>query len=148
MSIRRSKRQTGTRVFISHSGLPEDMALASKIGNLLTDRLDARVFSTEELSAGENWEGKLRNQLAEADVIVAILSPNAVKSTWVLHEIGAAWGMGKPIIPVVTNRNVLRKIPLSLEAMPALEFKDLNTPERADEFVSEFQNTLLVAQIA
>jgi hypothetical protein len=62
------------------------LALASKIGNLLTDRLDARVFTTDELSAGENWESKLRNQLAEADAIVTILSPERGQV-----QLGAAW---------------------------------------------------------
>src|SRR6266704_5791171 len=102
-----SSRRETLRVFISHSGSVDDTAFARKLKRLLSQRLDARVFSADDLSAGGNWEAKLRNELAEADVVVALLPPEAIHSSWVLQEIGAAWAMEKLIIPIITRRDVL-----------------------------------------
>src|SRR5688572_27704921 len=48
----------------------------------------------------------------------------------------------KLIVPVVTNRDVLKKLPVSLEGSRVLEFTDFDTPEKAEEFVQEFQDSL------
>jgi hypothetical protein len=83
-----SKRKHPIRVFLSHSY--DDMVLAKHLRNLLSHRANAQVFTTEELSAGEKWEAKLRDELDAADVVVALLTPQSVDSPWVLQEIGAA----------------------------------------------------------
>src|ERR1700681_4281903 len=100
---RHPKRQP-VRVYISHS--PVDTVFARHVHNLLVQRVNAQVFTTEHLSAGEKWEAKLRNELSSSDVVVALLTPNSADNKWVLHEIGAAWALEKPIIPVVTRRDV------------------------------------------
>ena len=113
--VKHSKPQP-VKVFINHSSV--DMVFARHVRNLLVQRVNAQVFTTEDLSAGEKWEPKLRNELSSTDVVVALLTPNSVGSSWVLHEIGAAWALGKPIIPVVTRRDVLNNMPVSLEGSP------------------------------
>lgn len=134
---RHPKRQT-VKVFISHSDV--DMVFARHVRNLLVQRLNAEVFTTEDLSAGEKWESKLRNELSSTDVVVALLTPASVGSSWVLHEIGAAWALKKPIIPVVTRRDVLNKMPVSLETSQIIELGDVETPENADKFVDAFES--------
>jgi TIR domain len=140
--IKPSNRPHPLRVFVSHSGSLADAGFARELSRLLSQRLDARVFTADDLNAGENWQVKLRNELAEADVVLALLPPNAINSSWILQEIGAAWALEKLIIPVVTNRDVLHKLPLSLGGSDALEFRDVDTPEKADEFVQQFQDSL------
>ena len=93
------------RVFLSHASV--DNILARKIRNLLLRALDAKVFTTEDLSAGENWQSKLRQELSQSDYVVALLTPQSVRSNFLLHELGAAWALGKPIISLVTRRDVL-----------------------------------------
>lgn len=135
-----SRPQHPIKVFVSHSAV--DTVFARKLRNLLFQRANARVFTTEELSAGEKWESKLRNELAAADVVVVLLTPNSVDSSWVLHEIGAAWALGKPIIPVVTRRDVLNKMPVPLEHAKVVELKDLESSESAERFVREIEDSL------
>lgn len=127
------------RVFISHSNT--DMVLARKLRNLLFQRANAQIFMAEDLSAGEGWETKLRQNLTEADVVLALLTPSSVDSQWVLHEIGAAWALHKLIIPVISRRDVLNKMPISLQDAQAIELNDLETPENADRFVDAFENS-------
>ena len=145
--VKNSKRPHELRVFLSHSEFVDDVAFARKIRNLLVRRLNARVFTAEELSAGEKWEVKLRNELERADVVVALLTPSSVTSSWVLHEIGAAWALQKSIIPVITRRDVLSSMPVPLQGTRALEFKDVDSPERANEFVQGFEDTLAAAHV-
>ena len=140
--VKHSNREQRLRVFVSHSGSLADAGFARELSRLLSQRLDARVFTADDLNAGENWQVKLRNELAEADVVLALLPPGAVNSSWILQEIGAAWALQKLIIPVVTNKDVLNKLPVSLGGSRALEFSDVDTPEKADEFVQEFQDSL------
>jgi nucleoside 2-deoxyribosyltransferase len=140
-----SKRQQ-VKVFISHSNL--DMVFARHIRNLLVHRANAKVFTTEELSAAEKWQSKLRNELSSADVVVALLTPNSADDNWVLHEIGAAWALQKPIIPVITRRDVLNTMPISLEKSRIIELADVETQENADRFVDAFEESLAEAHLA
>jgi nucleoside 2-deoxyribosyltransferase len=116
MSQARHPKRQQVKVFISHSEV--DSVFARHVRNLLVQRLNAQVFTTDDLSAAEKWEPKLRNELSAADVVVALLTPNSVESSWVLLEIGAAWALEKPIMPVVSRRDVLNKMPASLEGSP------------------------------
>jgi nucleoside 2-deoxyribosyltransferase len=105
------------------------------------------VFTTEELSAAEKWKPKLRNELSSADVVIALLTPSSVDNKWVLHEIGAAWALEKPIIPVVSRRDILNKMPLSLESAHIIELTDVETREHADKFVDAFEESLAAAHL-
>src|SRR5437763_1509641 len=78
------KRKRPIRVFLSHSY--NDTVLAHKIRNLLFHRLGLQVFLHEDLSAGENWQPKLRKELENADVFVALLTPSSVADSWLLQE--------------------------------------------------------------
>jgi nucleoside 2-deoxyribosyltransferase len=139
-------RRQPVRVFISHSIV--DQGFARKVRNLLFQRVNAQVFTTEDLSAGERWETKLRNELVAADVVIAILTPDSVDSGWVLHEIGAAWALEKPIIPLVTRRDVLNKMPVRLAKTQVIELTDVESAESADKFVEAFEESLEACHIA
>lgn len=141
-----SETRRRIRVFVSHSNL--DFVFARKLRNLVSHQTNAQVFSTDELSAGENWEAKLRGELASADVVLVLLTPNSVDSSWVLHEIGAAWALEKPIIPVITRRDVLNKIPVPLGDTKAIELTDIDSAENKARFVGAFEDSLTNAHIA
>jgi nucleoside 2-deoxyribosyltransferase len=145
MSDKHSKHHP-LRVFISHSGV--DQVFAGKLRNLLFHRVNAQVFTADDLSAGEKWETKLRNELSAADVVVALLSPSSVESSWVLQEIGAAWALQKPILPVVTTRNVLNKMPLTFERAQVVELTDVESPENAEKFLDAFEKSMAALHAA
>ena len=138
------QQQTSMRVFLSHASA--DNVLARKVRNILWRSFDARVFTTEDLSAGENWESKLRGELAQSDYVVALLTPQSVSSNFLLHELGAAWALGKPIISVVTRRDVLNSLPLALSESQMIELADLDNPEISDQLVKRFGQIVGVTQ--
>jgi nucleoside 2-deoxyribosyltransferase len=148
MSQARHPKRQQVKVFISHSHVEPDMVFARHVRNLLVQRLNAQVFTTEDLSAAEKWEPKLRNELSSADVVVALLTPNSLTSRWALLEIGAAWALEKPIMSVVTRRDVLNKMPASLEGSPhKIDLADVDTQENADKFVDAFEESLAAAHL-
>ena len=144
-AIRKAKENQPIRVFVSHSA--EDAVLAQQIRTLLSRRANSRVFATDEISAGEKWDARLRNELAAADIVVALLTPASVDSSWVLQEIGAAWGLRKLILPVVTTQSVLKRLPIALHGTTALQL-DMKTPEGNERFLEAFESTLATSQIS
>jgi len=139
-STKQVRRTAALRVFLSHS--PGDRVLARRLRSILSERLPIRVFTTEDLSAGEDWQTRLRDELAASDLVVALLTPESTRSTWVLHEVGAAWALRKPIVPLVTHHHVLNDIPVSLEGMQALELKDLEDPSFIDLLVRHIEQAM------
>jgi nucleoside 2-deoxyribosyltransferase len=124
------------------------MILGRKVRNLISQNFNAQVFATADLSAAEKWETKVRNELLAADVVVALLTPSAVASSWVLQEIGAAWALRKPIIPLVTRRGVLNSIPISLEPFQAIELAGVEKPEDVEKFLNALDESLAMANVA
>jgi hypothetical protein len=114
------------RIFFSYAR--EDRAEALKVHRLLL-RLNLRIFTKDTLSAGEDWQSKLKDELTQCDLFIVLLSPNAATSSWVLQELGAAWGLEKPILPIVTHPDVFAQIPVSLNQF---EFVDMNALEDTD----------------
>jgi hypothetical protein len=125
------------RVFLSHS--VGDRVYADKLRRLLSKRPDVSVFSVETLSAGENWQSKLKDEISNCDIFAVIFSPNSVDSQWLLQELGAAWSLHKPIIPVVTQPNLLRKIPLTLQQTRVVNFNELEKPEDFDRWFESLE---------
>jgi nucleoside 2-deoxyribosyltransferase len=124
------------------------MVLGRKVRNLISQNFNAQVFATEDISTGEKWETKLRNELSTADVVVALLTPGSVASSWVLQEIGAAWALRKPIIPLVTRGDVLNNMPISLEPYQAIELAGVDKPEDVERFLSALDESLAAAHVS
>ena len=143
--IRKFKENSPIRVFVSHSAA--DAVLARQVRTLLSRRGNSRVFITDEVSAGEKWEARLRNELAEADIVIALLTPASVDSNWLLMEMGAAWGLRKLILPLVTTPAVLKRLPIALHGTTAVQL-DMNTPEGNEQFLEAFESTLATSQIS
>jgi hypothetical protein len=137
--IPKGKRSQTLRVFLSYAAA--DRAYAHQVRSLLSQRPDVYVFTTETLSAGENWQAKLKDELSRCDLFVVLFSPNSLESKWVLHELGAAWAIGKPIIPIVTHPEVSAQIPVALSQEQLVEMKDLGKPEVMNRILERYEET-------
>jgi hypothetical protein len=78
------------RIFFSYADAERDFArqLAER---LLGAGLDV-WWDEREIVAGENWAAALQTALEQANAMVVLLSPDAVRSRWVRHEIDYALG--------------------------------------------------------
>jgi hypothetical protein len=99
-----ARRGTG-RVFISYKRNSEpDETLAMYMARFLGDR-GKQVFTDQKLKAGMDWVDEIRDQIAQADFLVVLLSPASMNSEMVFEEVKFAdiqWReTGRPrILPV------------------------------------------------
>jgi hypothetical protein len=60
------------------------------------------VFLDEkDIEAGQSIPESIRTSIRRCNEFVILLSPYSKDRPWVLIEIGAAWGLQKPIIAVI-----------------------------------------------
>ena len=96
------------RIFISHS--ETDTGIATALIDLLETALplstgDIRCTSVfgYRLPGGAHIDGTLQSEVTEADLVIAVLTPDALESIYVVFELGARWGSGKPMIPLLAS---------------------------------------------
>jgi hypothetical protein len=96
------------KVFISHSSSDHD--LVSAFVKALQEAVtlqdgDIRCTSLPgyRLRTGIGLSSTLRKELAEAQFVIGILTPESLESGSVMFELGAGWGMEKWVVPVVAG---------------------------------------------
>ena len=94
------------RIFISHSHLDDE--IAKKLTEYLKVALEIKDLEIRctsvighELEPGENIESYLKNEIEGDIALIGLLTKHGLASDWVLFELGAAWGKGKKIIPIL-----------------------------------------------
>lgn len=79
----------------------------SHIAKELSDELKLaglRCFMAEkDLKVGSDWNEDIRNSLRSAHRIVLLITPRSLRKHWPLMETGAAWALGKDIVPALIN---------------------------------------------
>jgi hypothetical protein len=103
-----SAANSSIQVLISHSS--KDAALAQALIELLRSGLgllatQIRCSSVDgyRLPAGVNTSDQLRKDIKTAKVLIGLLTPNSLSSTYVLFELGARWGAGLFMIPLLAG---------------------------------------------
>lgn len=92
----------------------------SRTDSAFIDRLEAELraygFDTwvdrQHLEGGADWARVIEAQIAQREMLVVALSPDAVTSTWVRREITFALNAGKHVIPVIARP--VERIPIEI----------------------------------
>lgn len=104
--VRRQRRaaQFNYDVFLSYSVVdhqPAESLHAKLIAN------GERVFmAPKKLAPGDDFAETIREALRGSTEVWVLVSPNSVKSEWVTTEWGAAWVLGRRIVPVLYRLDV------------------------------------------
>jgi hypothetical protein len=122
--------QSTVRIFISHSSA--DGALAAKLVALLQTTLVVpdgdiiRCTSVEGygLEGGDRTAERLRAELKDCSVVLGMLTKSGVSSSYVLLELGAAWGFGKKAIPLLGSGVSFDELPGPFPEIHALRMTD------------------------
>jgi hypothetical protein len=136
----------GPRIFLSHRHKDEPQARA------LLDLLQAAFEIRKEdirctsvppykLDAGDKTSERLRAEIAGAEVVLGMLSPDTSESKYVLAELGAAWGVGVPTFPLLLRGARFEDVPEPLNERHSLSL------ERGAECVQLIQDLRRVTSL-
>ena len=92
------------KVFISHAHTDEP--LVKKVAASLKEAGLEVWDDTREIMPGDNWADKVAQALRESEAMVVLLTPDALRSSWVHREIENALGeqgYRKRLIPVLVG---------------------------------------------
>jgi hypothetical protein len=104
----RAASHRGLSIFISHSSKDADLALALidllKAGlGLVADQIRCSSVDGYRLPVGVNTEGKLREEVNAAKVVVGLITPSSLDSYYVMFELGARWGANLFLAPLLAG---------------------------------------------
>lgn len=94
------------RVFLSYKRNAPDESLALELYAALANRFE--IFIDQSMLVGTLWAERIEAELNRADVLVALLSEQSVRSEMVLAEIGTAHQLGR-----ATGRPIILPVRLS-----------------------------------
>ncbi|MBV9956897.1 MAG: toll/interleukin-1 receptor domain-containing protein [Acidobacteria bacterium] len=123
----KEKDKTSPKIFLSYAA--QDVEFVHELRWALAAAPDLQIFSTDKLSAGEDWVSRLKSELSSSDIFIMILTPNSVESPWVLQELGAAWGLKKSIFIVYTDVRLVSRLPVSLNQEQLVDIKNIQNLE-------------------
>ncbi|HSB10417.1 MAG TPA: toll/interleukin-1 receptor domain-containing protein [Blastocatellia bacterium] len=125
-------------VFISY--VQRDRASAERVIRAIRRRRpDIQVLNHFELSAAEPWVEKVRDWISRCKLFMVLLTPNSIEADNVLTEVGAAWGLGKPIVKIVPIEYVLGdRLPISLLGQPTLRLQEIEETGALDHILQQY----------
>jgi len=93
-------------VFVSHA--VEDIGLAGKFVDMLQNGIglsQSEVFYTSKpgqgVAVGDNFVQSIRENLANSEISIALITYSFYESSFCMCELGAIWGASKQFIPVL-----------------------------------------------
>jgi formylglycine-generating enzyme required for sulfatase activity len=126
-----------TRIFISYSR--KDMAFADRLEAALRAREFEVLIDRQEIYAFEDWWGRIETLIGQADTVVFVLSPDAVKSNVALKEAAHAASLNKRFAPIVCRPVEDSAVP---EALTRLNFIFFDDPESFDASADKLADAL------
>jgi hypothetical protein len=108
-TMSKSKGTTGqysVTVFISHSAKDEVIAkalveLLRAALNIPADKIRCTSVNGYRLPAGASVNDQLRLEVHESAAFIALITPSSMESPYVLFELGARWGAGLHLVPLL-----------------------------------------------
>jgi hypothetical protein len=123
-SVGKKKSAVGYRVFLSHAH--KDRWIAKQCARLIEEagRPHVKVFFDEkDIEGGQSIPDSVRTGIEKCDEFVVLLSRDSKDRPWVLIEMGAAWGLRRPIIAIIDKIGP-KEMPDILSPYKAIDLND------------------------
>lgn len=88
-------------VFISYTAA--DSHIAEELRDELIEKRLSCFMAEKDVRVGIQWNETIRNALIGSSRILLLVTPRSIQKHWPLMETGAAWVLGKEIIPALIN---------------------------------------------
>jgi len=60
-------------------------------------------MAEKDIEVSAEWQDSIRDALRGSKRVLVILTPRSINRPWVLMETGAAWALGKPLVPALSQ---------------------------------------------
>jgi hypothetical protein len=87
------------KVFISHSS--RDKWIARKLSEEITNLKCTTFLDEKDIQTGESIDSEINKHLVDCDDFLLLLSPDSIKSHWVLIELGGALALKKRVVIIL-----------------------------------------------
>jgi len=114
------------RVFLSHSY--KDRWIARQCARLIEEAAKPQVevfFDEKDIEGGQSIPDSIRTAIERCDEFVVLMTRYSKDRSWVLTEVGAAWGLRKPIIAIMDKVGP-KEMPDILNPYKAIDLNDFN----------------------
>jgi len=88
-------------VFLSYAA--GDSAIANELRDDLQSRGLSCFMAEKDIEVATEWQDSIRAALLGSKRILVLLTPRSITRPWVLMETGAAWALGKALIPALSQ---------------------------------------------
>src|SRR6516165_6364129 len=134
--------QSKAKVFISYSR--KDMAFADRLDAALTARGFEPLIDRTDIYAFEEWWKRVQALIGQADTVVFVLSPDAVRpGTVALKEIAFAASLNKRFAPIIFRPVEYKSVPEELAKLNFIFFDDASQFEQsADKLADALQTDI------
>ncbi|HEY9610556.1 toll/interleukin-1 receptor domain-containing protein [Allocoleopsis sp.] len=92
------------KLFLSYSRHDEE--IAHKLANFL-NKYHNIWFDKQDILAGDDWSLKIKQGINHCDVLLFLVSPNSLGSTYCAYEVKAAIQQKKTVIPLMLENTLL-----------------------------------------
>lgn len=112
-------------IFISHAHADQEVArllvgLLVAVLPLRPESIRCTSLNGYRLPAGSSFAEQLRQEVHDTAVLIALITPHSVKSTFVLFELGARWGAGGETFTLLSSGAEESLLPATLANVNAL----------------------------
>lgn len=135
------------KIFISHSHADQEAATALVnflLSGLHLEDTDIRCTSApgHQLRFGTTISQILKNDINLTTFVIGLISINSQKADWVPFELGAAWGLGKAILPILSPDIEPRYLPGPLGNLPYITINTNDAPSRMMDLLQQLHEEL------
>lgn len=109
-------------VFISYS--TADSMQANRIKDELESKGIECFLAEKKIKGGDPFDVTIRQALIESYEVIILCSKTSLQSQWVKKESGAAWVLGKRIIPI-THKVDIDALPEDLQKFQTFDYSDV-----------------------
>lgn len=138
-------------IFVSHK--ETDTALAKALVECLQASLElpsAKIRCTSvpgfQLPFGETTSSQLKEDISASKAVIVLITRASLQSGWVLFELGAAWALGKVIVPILGPGLLQSDLPGPLKEYPVVRSDDMNAAARLRDALAQVAQALALRE--
>jgi hypothetical protein len=138
--IEQTRHESKVKVFISYSR--KDMAFADRLETALKARGFEPLIDRTDIYAFEEWWKRIEALIGQADTVVFVLSPDAVRpGTVALKEVAYAASLNKRFAPIVFRSVEDKSVPEELARLNFIFFGDASQFEQSADKLAKALDT-------